>query len=261
MMPTPTMQVHPVGLPGSRMGSSSGLYGAGGGGSGSASGSGGYMPSGGAYYPMAEYYPKAEMVMQQPGVLARPQAPSSSVAPSMVPMSSRSAAPSQAAAAAQQAPFAQGGATAAAAAVKLEAPAAPPLRLPLAAPNGPAGCVQPSVAVVPLLPGLPLPSLDHLGASSAVGHCGPQVLSQLVAQAQAQPRRKGKGGRQPAMDPRLDPAMDPKKAKRILANRQSAARSKMKQRAMLDTLKVQKHYMQMQRDATKQEIRLLAQVR
>jgi hypothetical protein len=42
--------------------------------------------------------------------------------------------------------------------------------------------------------------------------------------------RRGKGGRQPASDPRLDPKIDPKKARRILANRQSAARSKLKQK-------------------------------
>ena len=50
------------------------------------------------------------------------------------------------------------------------------------------------------------------------------------------PRRKGRGGRTAAMDPRLDPSIDPKRAKRILANRQSAARSKNKQRGHLDTL-------------------------
>lgn len=38
------------------------------------------------------------------------------------------------------------------------------------------------------------------------------------------------------MDPRLDPSIDPKRAKRILANRQSAARSKNKQRGHLDGL-------------------------
>lgn len=42
--------------------------------------------------------------------------------------------------------------------------------------------------------------------------------------------RKGKGGRQRATDPRRDPRMDPKKARRILANRLSAARSKMRQK-------------------------------
>lgn len=43
--------------------------------------------------------------------------------------------------------------------------------------------------------------------------------------------RKGKGGRQPAADPRLDPRIDPKKARRILANRLSAAKSKLKQKS------------------------------
>ena len=47
-------------------------------------------------------------------------------------------------------------------------------------------------------------------------------------------KRKGKGGRQPATDPRLDPSVDPKKARRILANRLSAARSKLKQRSQVD---------------------------
>ena len=53
----------------------------------------------------------------------------------------------------------------------------------------------------------------------------PELVPVLIQKA----RRKGKGGRTPAADPRLDPNMDPKKAKRILANRQSAARSKLKQ--------------------------------
>lgn len=47
-------------------------------------------------------------------------------------------------------------------------------------------------------------------------------------------KRKGKGGRQPAADPRLDPAIDPKRARRILANRLSAARSKMKQKSHVE---------------------------
>ena len=38
------------------------------------------------------------------------------------------------------------------------------------------------------------------------------------------------------MDPRLDPNVDPKRAKRILANRLSAARSKNKQRGHLESL-------------------------
>lgn len=44
--------------------------------------------------------------------------------------------------------------------------------------------------------------------------------------------RRGKGGRQPAADPRLDPNMDPKRAMRILKNRLSAARSKLKQKLL-----------------------------
>jgi hypothetical protein len=47
-------------------------------------------------------------------------------------------------------------------------------------------------------------------------------------------KRKGKGGRQPAADPRLDPSVDPKRARRILANRLSAARSKMKQKSHVE---------------------------
>ncbi len=49
--------------------------------------------------------------------------------------------------------------------------------------------------------------------------------------------RKGKGGRQPKMDPRMDPNIDPKKAKRILANRLSAAKSKLKQKSVMEGLK------------------------
>ena len=55
--------------------------------------------------------------------------------------------------------------------------------------------------------------------------------------AAAAARRKGKGGRQPALDPRLDPAIDPKRARRILANRLSAARSKLKQKSHLEALR------------------------
>ena len=59
------------------------------------------------------------------------------------------------------------------------------------------------------------------------------VLAEL-AYLNPRQKRKGKGGRQPAMDPRLDPNVDPKKAKRILANRLSAARSKMKQKSHVE---------------------------
>ena len=61
------------------------------------------------------------------------------------------------------------------------------------------------------------------------------VLAEL-AYLNPRNKRKGKGGRQPAMDPRLDPNVDPKKAKRILANRLSAARSKMKQKSHVEVI-------------------------
>jgi hypothetical protein len=46
---------------------------------------------------------------------------------------------------------------------------------------------------------------------------------------------------QPAPDPRLDPSMDPKKARRILANRLSAAKSKMKQKSQAEVRKKDQH--------------------
>lgn len=47
-------------------------------------------------------------------------------------------------------------------------------------------------------------------------------------------KKRGKGGRQPAADPRLDPNIDARRAKRILANRLSAARSKLRQKNQMD---------------------------
>lgn len=67
------------------------------------------------------------------------------------------------------------------------------------------------------------------------------------------PRRKGKGGRQPANDPRLDPNVDPKKARRIVANRISAAKSKLKQKSEIEVLKAQLVEMTAQRDALRQQ--------
>jgi len=65
---------------------------------------------------------------------------------------------------------------------------------------------------------------------------GPVQFEPGTGMPQAPQRRKGRGGRTAAMDPRLDPSIDPKRAKRILANRLSAARSKNKQRGHLDIL-------------------------
>jgi len=66
--------------------------------------------------------------------------------------------------------------------------------------------------------------------------------------------RKGKGGRQPAMDPRMDPNIDPKKARRILANRLSAAKSKMKQKSAVENLKQKIQSLEVKRRSLEEEI-------
>ncbi len=48
--------------------------------------------------------------------------------------------------------------------------------------------------------------------------------------------RTGRGGRKPSVDPRMDPSIDPKKAKRILANRLSAAKSTLKKKIRAELL-------------------------
>lgn len=74
-----------------------------------------------------------------------------------------------------------------------------------------------------------LPALEGLEEVPELADL-PQVLSQVS-------QLRGRGGRQPASDPRLDPKIDPKRAQRIVANRQSAARSKMRQKNRHDVLK------------------------
>lgn len=74
------------------------------------------------------------------------------------------------------------------------------------------------------------------------------------AQMGLTPRRKGKGGRQPANDPRLDPTVDPKKARRIVANRISAAKSKLKQKSEIEVLRAQLSEVTGQRDALQQQV-------
>lgn len=69
--------------------------------------------------------------------------------------------------------------------------------------------------------------------------------------------RKGKGGRQPALDPRMDPKIDPKKAKRILANRLSAAKSKMKQKSAIEAARQKIISLEAKRDALAQEVAIL----
>lgn len=79
-----------------------------------------------------------------------------------------------------------------------------------------------------------LANVDALTDLELLGDLEPQAMSALLEKVQ----RKGKGGRAPAEDPRLDPNIDPRKARRILANRISAARSKLKQKLLLEGLKV-----------------------
>lgn len=69
--------------------------------------------------------------------------------------------------------------------------------------------------------------------------------------------RKGKGGRQPATDPRMDPNIDPKKARRILANRLSAAKSKMRQKSAIENLKAKMQSLENKRKSLMEEIALL----
>jgi len=71
--------------------------------------------------------------------------------------------------------------------------------------------------------------------------------------------RKGKGGRQPAVDPRLDPRIDPKKARRILANRMSAAKSKMKQKSAVDGLRQRMEMLRLQRETLSSEVSALSE--
>ena len=85
--------------------------------------------------------------------------------------------------------------------------------------------------------GIPLPYLcaGKLGRSRAAPPPAPPLPPVAHSHYLIPPdQRKGRGGRQPALDPRLDPSVDPKRAKRILANRLSAARSKMKQKTHME---------------------------
>lgn len=66
--------------------------------------------------------------------------------------------------------------------------------------------------------------------------------------------RKGKGGRQPAIDPRLDPRIDPKKAKRILANRLSAAKSKLKQKSAVEAMRQRVEMLRLQGASLRSEV-------
>lgn len=84
-----------------------------------------------------------------------------------------------------------------------------------------------------------------------------EIPEELIPHVVEKANRRGKGGRQPAIDPRMDPNIDPKKARRILANRQSAARSKMKQKLLVETLRTRQDVLASQRASSKEELELL----
>jgi len=66
--------------------------------------------------------------------------------------------------------------------------------------------------------------------------------------------KQRKGSRKNAPDPRLDPNIDPRRAKRIVANRESAARSKAKQKQHLENLKSMHRSLYMQKTMIQQEL-------
>ncbi|QDZ18130.1 BZIP domain-containing protein [Chloropicon primus] len=66
--------------------------------------------------------------------------------------------------------------------------------------------------------------------------------------------KQRKNTRKTAPDPRLDPNIDPKRAKRIIANRESAARSKAKQKQHLENLKNMHKALNLQKTSIQQEI-------
>mmetsp|Transcript_17277 Transcript_17277/g.37276 ORF Transcript_17277/g.37276 Transcript_17277/m.37276 type:complete len:515 (-) Transcript_17277:1247-2791(-) len=94
---------------------------------------------------------------------------------------------------------------------------------------------------------------EEVTAVVASGEIPEELLPELLDKAS----RKGKGGRQPAQDPRSDPSIDPKKAKRILANRQSAARSKLKQKLLVEALRTRQDLLVNQRSSTEEELEQL----
>uniref|UniRef100_A0A7R9YWF4 BZIP domain-containing protein n=1 Tax=Chlamydomonas euryale TaxID=1486919 RepID=A0A7R9YWF4_9CHLO len=69
--------------------------------------------------------------------------------------------------------------------------------------------------------------------------------------------KKGKGGRNPAGDARLDPSIDPKKAMRIMANRLSAARSKLRQKLVTEGQRVKVEMLQSQKEKILEELERL----
>jgi hypothetical protein len=70
-----------------------------------------------------------------------------------------------------------------------------------------------------------LPGVVMDVASELLADLPPDLAMQLLERSTM---RTGRGGRQRAQDARLDVSIDPKRAARIQANREAAARSKLK---------------------------------
>ena len=84
---------------------------------------------------------------------------------------------------------------------------------------------------------------------------GAASLDEGVFNTLLEKKPKGKrNARKTAPDPRLDPSICPKKAKRIIANRASAARSKAKQKKHLENLKTMHQTLFVQKNSIQQEI-------
>ena len=69
-----------------------------------------------------------------------------------------------------------------------------------------------------------------------------------------EPKKRNVSNKKLAPDPRLDPNVDPKRAKRIVANRESAARSKNKQKRHLEELKSMHRELTMKKFSIQKEI-------
>ena len=102
---------------------------------------------------------------------------------------------------------------------------------------------------MPVAKGKKLPEADRAASKRKIS---PATKPKALEKVEAEPldekefnkllkkQTKGKkkqNTRKTAPDPRLDPNIDPKRAKRIIANRESAARSKAKQKQHLENLK------------------------
>eukprot|EP00884_Botryococcus_braunii_P014785 jgi/Botrbrau1/23307/Bobra.0102s0046.1 len=117
----------------------------------------------------------------------------------------------------------------------------------------------------PLLPLIPSPSMQRwvprIGGRPDPSGVDPKELQELDSRHKAMltpaSKRKGKGGRQPAGDPRLIPGIDIRKARRIMANRLSAAKSKHKQKKQIEDLRGKNNLLKEEKAALDSEIPVL----